>query len=160
MEILNVGAGQTNEQYQAIEEQRRLDLRAESRSESNYFFVAAGLAALGTGLLPLRLNILVSVGMVDLLTFYGRTLGTLYPLMVSGIAILWVLVTSALGFAARAGQRWAFLAGIVLYATDMIFLILTFSLGAFGVHAFFVFRWFQGQKALKDLHDSPRVSDL
>ena len=25
---------------------------------------------------------------------------------------------------------------------------------AFGVHAFFVFKWFQGQKALKDLHDA------
>ena len=158
METLNVGAGQTNEEYQAAEEQRRLDLRADSRSESNYFFVAAGLAALGTGLLAVRLNIFVSIGLVDLLTFYGRPLGTLYPLVVYGLAVMWVLVMSALGFAARAGKRWAFLAGIVLYATDMIFLILMFSLGAFGVHAFFVFRWYQGQKALKDLQHNPIVS--
>jgi len=34
----------------------------------------------------------------------------------------------------------------------MIALLLTFSSWAFGVHAFFVFRWFQGQKALKDLN--------
>jgi len=32
-----------------------------------------------------------------------------------------------------------------------------FSLWAFGIHAFFVFKWFQGQKALKDLND-PGVS--
>jgi len=30
---------------------------------------------------------------------------------------------------------------------------------AFGVHAFFVFKWFQGQKALKDLND-PDVSTV
>jgi len=29
-----------------------------------------------------------------------------------------------------------------------------FSLWAFGLHAFFVFKWFQGQKALKDLNDA------
>lgn len=64
-----------------------------------------------------------------------------------------VAVLVGLGFAARSGQRWAFLAGIVLYAADMIALMVMFSLWAFGVHAFFVFKWFQGQKALKDLDD-------
>jgi hypothetical protein len=60
----------------------------------------------------------------------------------------------ALGFAARSGHRWAFLAGMVLYGADMIALTVTFSLWAFGVHAFFVLKWFQGQKALKDLNDA------
>jgi len=36
----------------------------------------------------------------------------------------------------------------------MIALIVTFSLWAFGIHAFFVFKWFQGQKALKDLNEA------
>jgi hypothetical protein len=53
-----------------------------------------------------------------------------------------------------AGQRWAFLAGMVLYGADMIALMAMFSLWAFGVHALFVFKWFQGQKALKDLNDA------
>jgi hypothetical protein len=39
----------------------------------------------------------------------------------------------------------------------MIALTLTFSLWAVGIHAFFVLKWFQGQKALKDLND-PAVS--
>jgi hypothetical protein len=39
----------------------------------------------------------------------------------------------------------------------MIALTLTFSLWAVGIHAFFVLKWFQGQKALKDLND-PGVS--
>jgi hypothetical protein len=40
----------TNE-YKAAEEQRRADLRADSQSDANFFFWAAGLAALSSGLL-------------------------------------------------------------------------------------------------------------
>ena len=45
------------------------------------------------------------------------------------------------------------LAGIVLYGSDMIPLLGTFSLWAFSIHSFFVFKWFQGQRALKDLNE-------
>jgi hypothetical protein len=150
---LNVGAGQTDKDYKAAEEQRRTDLRADSQSDANFFFLAAGLAALGTGLLPVRLNVFVSIGAIDLLSVYGRTLGHLYPLAVYGAAAMWVVVALGLGFAARSGRRWAFLAGVVLYGADMLALIAMFSLWAFGVHAFFVWKWLQGQKALKDLND-------
>jgi len=66
--------------------------------------------------------------------------------------VILVVVLVALGLAARRGHRWAFLAGILLYATDMMILMVMFSLWAFGVHAFFVLKWFQGQKALKHLN--------
>jgi hypothetical protein len=153
MQTLNVGAGQTDKDYKAAEEQRRTDLRADSQSDANFFFLAAGLAALGTGLLPVRLNVFVSIGAIDLLSVYGRTLGHLYPLAVYGAAAMWVVVALGLGFAARSGRRWAFLAGVVLYGADMLALIAMFSLWAFGIHAFFVWKWLQGQKALKDLND-------
>jgi hypothetical protein len=154
MQTLNVGAGRTDEEYKATEEQRRADLRSDSRIDANYFFLAAGLSALGTGLLPVRLNLFVSIGTVDLLTLYGRPLGPFHSLAVYSLAAMWLLVMLGLGFAGRSGHRWAFLAGIAIYAADMIALILTFSLWAFGVHAFFVFKWFQGQKALKDLNEA------
>jgi hypothetical protein len=86
MQTLNVRAGQTDTEYAAAEEQRRADLRNESLGDANFFFWAAGLAALGTGLLPIRLNIFVSVGVVDLLTFYGRSLGPLYPIALYSVA--------------------------------------------------------------------------
>jgi hypothetical protein len=73
MQTLNVGAGRTDEEYKAAEEQRRADLLADSRSDANYFFGAAGAAALGTGLLPVRLNILASIGVFELLGFYARS---------------------------------------------------------------------------------------
>jgi hypothetical protein len=159
MQTLNVGAGRTNDEYKAEEEQHRADLLADSRSAAGYFFVAAALAGLGTGVFLVRLNIVVSIGMVDLLAYYGRPLGPLYPLVVYAIAAGWVLVVAGLGFAARNRQRWAFLAGIALYSVDMLILIPMFSLWAFGLHAFFVFQWFQGQKALKDLKDASASLD-
>ena len=159
MQTLNVGAGRTDEEYKASGEQRRADLRAESRSDANYFFWAAGLAALGTGLLPVRVNIFVSIGVVDLLNLYGRQIVQTYPLAAYTAAAIWVITVVALGFAARSGHRWAFLAGMVLYGADMIALTATFSLWAFGVHAFFVFKWFEGQKALKDLDEGAVVAN-
>ena len=158
MQTLNVGAGRTDEEYKAAEEQRRVDLRAESQNDANYFFGAAALAAIASGLLPVRLNILVNIGAFDLLKlFYIREFGPTYPLMTYGAPAAWLAALLGLGFAARRGHRWAFLAGMVLYGMDMIALVSTFSLWAFGVHAFFVFKWFQGQNALKDLNE-PRAS--
>ncbi|HEY7097602.1 MAG TPA: hypothetical protein VH437_12815 [Terriglobales bacterium] len=150
MEILNVGAGQTNEEQKVADEHRRTDLRADSRNDANFFFLAAGLAALGTGLLPIRLNFLVNIGLIDLLLFYGRPLGQLHAIVLYIVAGLWLVVLLGLGFIGRGGHRWAFLAGIGLYAVDMIALMMMFSIWAFGVHAFFVYRWYQGQSALKE----------
>jgi hypothetical protein len=80
--------------------------------------------------------------------------GPLYPLVVYGAAFMWVVVLLGLGFAGRSGHRWAFLAGMILYGADMIALLVTFSIWAFAVHAVLIFKWFQGQKALKDLSEA------
>ena len=157
MQTLNVGAGQTDIEYKQAEEQRRTDLRVESRDRANYFFFAAGAAALGTGLLMVQLKIAVSIGLIDFLSFYARGLGQLYPIVGYSAASAWVTVLVALGFFARSGHRWAFLAGIALYCADMLALISMFSLWSFGLHAFFVFMWFQGQNALKKLGPSLNV---
>jgi hypothetical protein len=153
MQTLNVRAGRTDAEYKADEEQRRAELRADSRSDANLFFWAAGLAVLGTGLYPIRLNFLATIGAVDLLTYYGRSLGA-HSSLVIGLALTWVVALVGLGFAARAGQRWAFLAGIIVYGADMVLLIVTFSIWSFGVHSFFVYKWFQGQRALRDLREA------
>lgn len=150
MQTLNVGAGRTDEEYKAAEEQRRAELRAESRSNANYFFIAAGLAALGTGLLPVRVSIFCSIGAIDLWTLYGGQSVRLHPVLLLPAAIAWVATLVGLGFAAQKGYRWAFLVGVVLYGADMIALAVTISLWSIGVHAFFAFKWFQGQRALQE----------
>ena len=154
MQTLNVGAGRTDKEFTEAEEQRRADLRAESRSDANYFFWAAGLAAIGTGLLPIRIVVLVGIGATDLLRAYGGSLVSQHPQAVRMAAALWVVLLLALGLIARSGRRWAFLAGMVLYVADMISLIAMFSMGAFGVHAFLVLKWYQGQKALQELREA------
>lgn len=154
MQTLNVGAGQTDREYKAAEEQRRADLRANSQEDANYFFWAAGLAAISTGLFPVRLNIIVNIGAFDILSAYGGSLGPHYPLAMYSTIAAWLVVLMLLGLAGRNGRRWAFLAGMVLYGVDMIALVVMFSFLAFGVHAFFIFRWFRGQKALKDLEEA------
>jgi hypothetical protein len=108
MQTLNVGAGQTDEDYKKAEGQRRDDLLADSRSDANYFFWAAGLAAIGTGILPVRLNIFVSIGVLDLLGLYGRPFDPLYARVMYVAAVAWVLTVVALGFVGRSGHRWAF----------------------------------------------------
>ena len=158
MQTLNLGAGRTDEEYQASEEQRRADLRDDSRTDADYFFIAAALAALGTGLFPVRVNLAVNIGAVDLLNAYGGELVRIHPLLVYSAAATWMTILVGLGFAARSGYRWAFWAGAVLYGADMIALSLMFSALAIGVHGFFVLRWFQGQKALQDLKDAMPLS--
>jgi hypothetical protein len=155
MDTLNIGAGRTDQEYKAAEEQRRADLQADVRTNARYFFIASLAAALGTGLLLFQIPIFVNIGAIDLLALYG---GRHIPvLLLRGAAVVWVGILVALGFAAQKGHRWAFLAGIVLYAADMVALAIMFSIWSLGIHAFFVFKWFQGQKALQDLK-APTVS--
>ena len=151
MQILNVGAGLSNEEYKAADEQRRDELRSDARASALYFFVAAGLAGVSTGLSPLVfINLFFSIGVIELLALYG---GAQLRLLVPVAAASWVILLVGLGFAARKGYRWAFWAGVVLYAVDMIALTITFSIFSVGVHGFFVFTWFKGQKALADLKE-------
>ena len=56
MQTLNVGAGQSDADYKESQQLRREDLLSEAHDAANYFFWAAGLAALGTGLLPIRMD--------------------------------------------------------------------------------------------------------
>jgi len=81
--------------------------------------------------------------------------GDIHPFVVYSVVVAaWLVALLGLGFAGRSGHRWAFLAGMLLYGADMVALMVMFSLWAFGVHAFFVFKWFEGQKALKDLNEA------
>ena len=155
MQTLNVGAGRTDEEYKAAEEQRRADLRSDVQTYAFYFFVAAGLAALGTGLLLFKLNIIVNIGAIDLFPWYARDFIQSNPfLFYRAAAATWVIVLVLLGLAARKGQRWAFWTGVILYGADLLPLIVAFSLWtafAVGVHAFFILQWFKGQQALGEL---------
>src|SRR5579884_575842 len=154
MQTLNVGAGRSNEEYAAAKESHRAELRSDIQTYAMYFFIAAGLAGLGTGLFLVRIYGFVNIGFIDLLPLYGRDLVRTYPWLLRAAGSAWVLAMVGLGFAARKGHRWAFWAGAVLYVADMLPLIVTFSIWAFDIHGFFVFQWFKGQRALGEIKES------
>ena len=157
MQTLNVGAGRTDEEYKAAEEQRLADLRNDVQTYAMYFFVAAGLAGLGTGLVLIKLNIIVNIGAFDLLLIYGRDLLQGNFLLFRAAAAIWVGLLVGLGFAARKGQRWAFWSGVILYAADMVAVMIMLNMLtilAVGVHGFFIMQWFKGQKALAELKEA------
>jgi hypothetical protein len=80
----------------------------DSQTDANYFFWAAGVATLGTGLLPIKLNFLVNIGAIDLFKLYGGGVGAL---KLYGAFGAWLVVLAALGLAARRSYRFAFLLG-------------------------------------------------
>jgi len=173
MQTLNVGAGRSDADYQAAEAQRREDLRSDVQGYALYFFIAAGLAALGTSFIPVLipgllrlgdfdllawLHGVLAIGWFDLLVYYGRDLLHNNVLLFRAIAGGWIILLVLLGMAARKGYRWAFWVGLALYAADMITLTITFSIWAFGAHGFFIFQWFKGQRALGELKEDSATS--
>ena len=157
MQTLNVGAGRTDQEYAAAEEQRREELRSDVQTYAMYFFIAAGLAGLGTGLLVFKLNIIANIGAIDLLAIYGSDLLQGNILYFRAVAAAWVLLLVVLGLAARKGQRWAFWTGAILYAADLPCVMIMLNLWtilAVGVHGFFIMQWFKGQKAVGELQES------
>ena len=157
MQTLNVGAGRSDEEYKAAEEQRLHELKNDVKTYARFFFIAAACACLGGGLFLVKLNLAVNIGAIDLFLLYGRELLRTNPILLPMVTAMWALVLVGLGFAAGKGQRWAFWAGIVLYAADVVLLMLPFNLLsglAMGVHGFFIMQWFKGQKALGEIQDS------
>ena len=157
MQTLNVGAGRTDQEYRAAEESRREELRSDVQTYAFYFFVAAILAGLGSGVLIIRLPFIVNIGAIDLLFIYGRDLLHGNILLFRMVAAAWIVVLLLLGLAARSNHRWAFWAGVILYGADLLCLMVMvnlFALFAMGVHGFFMMQWFKGQKTLGELEES------
>lgn len=157
MQTLNVGAGRTDQEYQAAEESRREELRSDVQTYAFYFFVAAILAGLGSGVFIIRLSFIVNIGAIDLLLIYGRELLHGNILLFRMVGAAWVVLLLLLGLAARNNHRWAFWVGVILYGADLLCVMVMlnlFTVLAMGVHGFFIMQWFKGQKALGELEES------
>src|SRR3984957_1201782 len=100
MELLNVGAGRTDEGYKEAQKWRSDELREDSQKDATYFFYAAGLAATSSGILPIQIHFLINIGVFDLLGFYGRRFGENFSTMAEGTVVVWIVILCTLGFAA------------------------------------------------------------
>ena len=165
METLEIGSGQTPQDWQHEQELRREELRGDVRMAANYFFVAAGCALISSGLLPVRFTFLVDVGYINLahILLHAEPFafsGSLQAFVVIAALTVWTIVIMVLlGFAGRAYKRWAFWAGLLIYGVDAAVLIPLFSLWAMGVHGFFLWKWWEAQRAIAELKEkTPEVA--
>jgi hypothetical protein len=151
MQTLGIDAGRTEEERAASRELHQAELRDDVRSSANYFFLAAGFALLTSGVLPLRVALLIDVGMIELLYFYGKQFGADQGLVIALVSLVIISLLVGLGAMARLYTRWPFFVGLILYGADMIALVVTFSFWSLGVHAYFLLKWYQGQRAAAEL---------
>lgn len=154
MQELGIQAGRTEEEVAAAQEWHREELREDITRSANIFFWAAGFAAITSGLLPVRIGILIDLGIIDLLYVYGRQFGSDQGLVIGFVSVALISLLVALGAMGRLQKRWAFFVGMILYGADIIALMLTFSVWAVGVHGFFLLRWYQGQRAVAELRQA------
>src|SRR5260370_15484675 len=71
VETLDIGSGQTSEDYAAQLKARRNEVRNDARFAADLFFWAAGFAVLNSGLALVRVDLLVAVGVIVLAYIYG-----------------------------------------------------------------------------------------
>jgi hypothetical protein len=121
----------------------KLVLRQAQINAANYFFWIAALSVVNTVLIlsNAKFTFAFSLGIVDLVS-YGSPDKT--------IAIVFTAVMAAifagLGLAARTGNAAVFITGMTLYALDAILLIFLQDWIGIAVHAYILFRLFQGVK--------------
>jgi hypothetical protein len=162
METLEIGSGQTPQDWEHIQAEHQEELRGDIRMAANFFFVAAGCAAISSGLAPLRFTFFVDVGYMELAHMLTRT----DPFAFSGSLAAFVAIAAVtlgiigslvlLGIAGRAYKRWAFWAGLVIYGIDSVLLIFFFSFLSLGLHGFFLWKWWEAQRAIGELTTTAR----
>jgi GYF domain 2 len=114
------------------------------RAAASWLFWIAALSAVNVVLAVSGSGFSFSLGSlaVDWLTALGANVGG------PGIALVFGLGSSAawagMGWAARRGHRWAFVLAMILFAFDSLLLLGFFSLLGAAIHAYVLYRLFEG----------------
>ena len=167
METLEIGSGQTPQDWEHEQELRREELRGDVRMAANFFFIAAAGAAVCSGVSPVETTFFVDVGFVELARMLSKApmalgFGIFIPprmllsphLAMLGVAVGIMGCMILLGIAGRSYKRWAFWAGLVIYGIDSLLLMLFFSFFSLGLHGFFLWKWWEAQRAIKNMTGS------
>lgn len=137
---------------------------------SNFFWIA-GLSAINTVLSIVGSDTRFVIGLgitqfVDGVAYYAglevpeastilTIIAVLIDLVIVGIFVLF-------GYFAAKGRRWAFIAGMILYAIDALLILILQDWLGLAFHVFFLFGLFGGLRALNDLQklEKPAVADF
>ena len=137
---------------QAILEQK-MKLQSRMRSGAGWLMAAAIFSVVNSALMffDAQLHFIVGLGVTQIADGIGKVGGTagsvagfIVSLVAAGVFVLfWKF--------ARAGQKWAFLTGMILYALDGL-IFLGFGLWLdFGFHVFALYCMYKGLAALNAL---------
>jgi hypothetical protein len=121
---------------------------------ANWLFLIGGLSVINTVTLISGSTwlFLGGLGVTEIAAAIAMRLGTkgqLIGLFVNLWAIAFFVV---LGFFARKGQKWAFIAGMALYAADALVVLLLQQWIMILFHGFVFFRLYQGFSSCRELH--------
>lgn len=130
-----------------------MQLKAKAHSGANWFFWIAGLSIINSIILFMdgQWSFLAGLGItqvIDGLAYQisgevgtGATIVALVlDAMVAGFFVMF-------GLQARSGQNWAFIAGMIIYALDMLLSVLARDLFSIGFHLLALFFMYQGWRA-------------
>jgi hypothetical protein len=127
------------------EEQSNIE-RSIKRS-ANWFFVIAILSVANT-LLLLYLGtsstFVTGFGVTAVTLVFAQVQGTTANLLLSLVTLVNVVFYIVLGIFSRRQYRWAFIAGLFIYAIDGLFLILAQDWYSIVLHCLFLYLIFQG----------------
>lgn len=140
--------------------EQKLRLEGQLKNGANWFYWIAVLSIVNAVLLVLNLgwSFIFGLGIVEIidLSFYFiteeigfnfyNTVGLIINTMISSIFILF-------GVLANKKVKWAFIAGIVLFALDGILMLVLGDFLSVAFHGFVLFGVFKGLKAIKQLDD-------
>lgn len=130
------------------------------KTGANWFYWIAGLSLVNTGiqLFGGTISFVVGLGITLLVDGVAQYAAEDYPeagliFIIIGLVIsLFIIAIFAFfGFMANKGKKWAFIAGMGLYALDAIFVIFLGDFFMFGFHLFGLAGLWGGLKALNSL---------
>jgi MFS family permease len=145
-------------------------MRRTKGGASNFFWIAA-LSVINTFLALAQSDTRFVVGLavtqfIDGVAYFvgqdrpeARTIMLLIAFVID-LVIIGIFVL--FGYLARKGRRWAFIAGLILYAIDAMLMLVFQDWLGFGFHLFFLWGLFNGLRALNQLQQflPRRTSDF
>ncbi|NOY97866.1 MAG: hypothetical protein GXP40_01515 [Chloroflexi bacterium] len=143
-------------------------LKRQAKSGANNFYWIAALSVVNSliALFGGGVSFVIGLGLTQVIDGFAFLLAQDLPdatVLIKGIGLALSIGISALfalfGYLSGKGQRWAFIAGMVLYAGDALLLLFFQDWWGVGFHLFLLFGLFGGLQALRKLQSMlPQVS--
>jgi hypothetical protein len=133
--------------------EERLGLESRLKSGANWFFVIAALSVINSLILLMggKWNFIVGLGITQVISAIGNQLGPIWKTVAFILSLIAAGFFAFFGAFARKGHKWAFIAGMILYAFDGLLFVLVQDWLGIGFHLFALYCIYKGLQALNGL---------